>query len=232
MTLEITGLKVAYGPVEVVHDLDFHLESGESVALLGPNGAGKTSSVEAVAGLIPKADGKVTLNGVDISTLTANKVVRRGVALVTQWRDLFYNFSVEENLLASRMAAKGRAPKPLGYVYDLFPALSERRRQPAGSLSGGEQQMLAIGRALITSPSVLLLDEPSAGLAAGVVKVLVAVLDIVRKEGMSILLVEQKLEIAEAVCSRCIVLSVGRMVWEGPVTEASHLDEISRAYFT
>ena len=159
-------------------------------------------------------------------------MVKEGLALVPQWRDLFANLSVEENLLAAMTAARGREPKPLDYVYNLFPVLRERFRQTAGSLSGGEQQMLAIGRALITSPKVLLLDEPSAGLAAGVARVLISVLDLIRRDGVSILLVEQKLEIAEAVSNRCIVLSVGNIVWQGPVRGAADMEEIRRAYFT
>jgi len=231
MTLEVRNLKVAYGPIEVVHGLDFVLDRGESISLLGPNGAGKTSSVEAIAGLLAKAGGSVMLNGVDITGLTANSVVRKGLALVTQWRDLFPNFTVEENLVAARAAAEGREPKSLDYAYDLFPVLKERRHLAAGSLSGGEQQMLAIGRALITSPSVLLLDEPSAGLAAGVVKVLLSVLDLIRQDGVGILLVEQKLEVAEAISDRCIVLSVGNVVWEGSMKDSAHMEEIRRAYF-
>lgn len=232
MALDVKGLKVAYGPVEAVHDFTLRLEHGECVALLGPNGAGKTSSVEAIAGLLPKAGGKVSLEDVDITNFPASSVVKEGLALVPQWRDLFANLSVEENLLAAMTAARGREPKPLDYVYNLFPVLRERFRQTAGSLSGGEQQMLAIGRALITSPKVLLLDEPSAGLAAGVARVLISVLDLIRRDGVSILLVEQKLEIAEAVSNRCIVLSVGNIVWQGPVRGAADMEEIRRAYFT
>ena len=232
MALDVKGLKVAYGPVVAVHDFTLRLEHGECVALLGPNGAGKTSSVEAIAGLLPKAGGKVSLEDTDITNLPASSVVKEGLALVPQWRDLFANLSVEENLLAATTAARGREAKPLDYVYNLFPVLRERFRQAAGSLSGGEQQMLAIGRALITSPKVLLLDEPSAGLAAGVTRVLISVLDLIRRDGVSILLVEQKLEIAEAVSNRCIVLSVGNIVWQGPVRGAAHMEEIRRAYFT
>ncbi|MBM3509006.1 MAG: ABC transporter ATP-binding protein [Alphaproteobacteria bacterium] len=230
--LAVNGLKVAYGPVVAVHDLSFRLEPGESVSLLGPNGAGKTSAVEAIAGLLPKAAGNVMLGASDISRLPASAVVKKGLALVPQWRELFPTFSVEETLLAGANGAGGRTPRPLAEIYDLFPILKERRSQAAGSLSGGEQQMLAIGRALVTAPSVLLLDEPSAGLAVGVVKVLVEILGKIRATGVSILLVEQKLDIAQAVTERSLVLSVGQVSWTGPITEASHLDEIRRAYFT
>ena len=230
--LAVNGLKVAYGPVVAVHDLSFRLEPGESVSLLGPNGAGKTSAVEAIAGLLPKSAGTVTLGERDISRLPASAVVKKGLALVPQWRELFPTFSVEETLMAGANGAGVRTPRPLDEIYDLFPVLKERRTQAAGSLSGGEQQMLAIGRALVTAPSVLLLDEPSAGLAVGIVKVLVEILAKIRATGVSILLVEQKLDIAQAVTERCLVLSVGQVSWTGPITEAGHLDEIRRAYFT
>jgi branched-chain amino acid transport system ATP-binding protein len=228
----VENLKVAYGAVQALQGLSLRLDLGETVALLGPNGAGKTSSVEAIAGLLPKAGGKVQLNDVDVTAMPASAVVKEGIALVPQWRELFANFSVEENLVAAKSAARNRSPKPVEYVYDLFPNLRERRRHLAGLLSGGEQQMLAIGRALVTSPSVLLLDEPSAGLSPLIVRVLIGVLRRIREEGVSILLVEQKLEIMEAVSDRCIVLSAGKVVWQGPTKQATDLEEIRRAYFT
>src|SRR5689334_14746267 len=160
--LEVSDLKVAYGAIEAVHGLNLSLNAGDSLALLGPNGAGKTATVEAIVGLIPKRQGAVKLDGVDISRWPASSVVKHGIALVPQWRDLFPEFTVQENLLAANAAARGRAPKPIEYVYGLFPVLEERRRQKCGSLSGGEQQMLATGRALVTAPTMLLLDEPSA----------------------------------------------------------------------
>jgi len=163
--LQTSGLRVASGPMIRVDGLDLSLAERGCLALLGPNGAGKTASVEAIAGLIPKAAGRVMFDGSDITSLDASKVVRRGLALVPQLRELFPNFSVEETLLAGSHAARGRPAIPFDMVYELFPRLAERRSQLAGSLSGGEQQMLAIGRALVTNPKAMLLDEPSAGLA-------------------------------------------------------------------
>ncbi len=174
ITLRVTELTVAYGPVVAVSDVSFSVESGEALVLLGPNGAGKTSAVEAIAGLLPKRRGKVEFLGRDISRLSASAIVRSGLALVPQWRELFRTFTVEETLLAATKAAVRRAPTPLASVYELFPVLHERRRQTAGSLSGGEQQMLAIARALVTNPKLLLLDEPSAGLASGITRMLIA----------------------------------------------------------
>jgi branched-chain amino acid transport system ATP-binding protein len=230
-TLQVSNLRVRYGAVEVVHGLSFDLEAGDSLVLLGPNGSGKTSSVEAIAGLLPKAGGSVLLDGRDITAFPANEVVKNGVALVPQWRELFPSFSVEESLLAAVPGSGNREAKSLDYIYELFPKLLERRRQLAGSLSGGEQQMLAIGRALISSPRILVLDEPSAGLAAGVINALVSTIDVIRREGVSILLVEQRVEIAEAISDRCIVMSAGTVKWEGSMADMASRETIHRAYF-
>ncbi len=165
--------------------------------------------------MIPKAAGQVMFDGTDISNLSPSSVARRGLALVPQWRELFPSFSVEETLLAGSNAARGRHAIPAAIVYDLFPRLAERRKQLAGSLSGGEQQMLAIGRALVTNPKVMLLDEPSAGLAVGIVRAFVDAVKRIRERGVAILLVEQNLEIAAALADTCIVLAAGRVVWRG-----------------
>ena len=219
MILDVQGLRVATGPMIRLDGLDLALEAGGCIALLGPNGAGKTASVEAIAGLIPKAMGRVLFDGQDISALPASAVVRRGLTLVPQWRELFPGFSVEETLLAGANAARARSPLPTHDIYDLFPRLAERRQQLAGSLSGGEQQMLAIGRALISNPKLMLLDEPSAGLAVGIVRSFISVVKRIRAGGVAILLVEQNLEIASALADSCIVLAAGRVVCAGlPVT--------------
>ena len=231
MILDVQGLRVATGPMIRLDGLDLALEAGGCIALLGPNGAGKTASVEAIAGLIPKAMGRVLFDGQDISTLPASAVVRRGLTLVPQWRELFPGFSVEETLLAGANAARGRSPLPMDDIYDLFPRLAERRQQLAGSLSGGEQQMLAIGRALISNPKLILLDEPSAGLAVGIVRSFISVVKRIRADGVAILLVEQNLEIASALAESCIVLAAGRVVWRGPAHDAANNDEIREAYF-
>jgi branched-chain amino acid transport system ATP-binding protein len=230
--LEVSGLRVASGAMIRVDGLDLSLSARGCLALLGPNGAGKTASVEAIAGLIPKAAGRVTFDGTDVTNLSASSVVRRGLALVPQLRELFPGFSVEETLLAGSNAARGRPATPLDTVYDLFPRLAERRRQLAGSLSGGEQQMLAIGRALVSNPKVMLLDEPSAGLAIGIVRAFVDAVRRIREAGVAILLVEQNLEIAAALADACIVLAAGRVVWRGSARDATSSDEIRQAYFT
>jgi branched-chain amino acid transport system ATP-binding protein len=229
--LEVSALRVASGAMTRVQSLDLSLSAGGCVALLGPNGAGKTASVEAIAGLLPKSAGRVIFNGEDITSLSASAIVRRGLALVPQWRELFPNFSVEETLLAGSNAARGRPPLPCEVVYDLFPKLTERRRQLAGSLSGGEQQMLAIGRALVTNPKAILLDEPSAGLAAGIVRAFVDAVKRIRDTGVAVLLVEQNLEIASALADSCVVLAAGRVVWRGSARDATNSEEIREAYF-
>ena len=231
MILQTSGLRVASGPMIRVDGLDLSLAERGCLALLGPNGAGKTASVEAIAGLIPKAAGRVMFDGSDITSLDASKVVRRGLALVPQLRELFPNFSVEETLLAGSHAARGRPALPFDMVYELFPRLAERRSQLAGSLSGGEQQMLAIGRALVTNPKAMLLDEPSAGLAIGIVRAFVDAVKRIRESGVAILLVEQNLEIAAALADDCIVLAAGRVVWRGSARDATSSEEIRQAYF-
>jgi len=177
------------------------------------------------------AGGTVEFDGRDVSRLPASAIARRGLALVPQWRELFPNFSVEETLAAGARAAVGRAPRPIEEVFELFPRLAERKRQLAGSLSGGEQQMLTLARALVSNPKLMLLDEPSAGLAVGIVATLVETINRIRGAGISILLVEQNVEIARSVADRCVVFSVGELVWRGDVSEALRDGELQRAYF-
>jgi branched-chain amino acid transport system ATP-binding protein len=229
--LSVSGLTVAYGPVVAVRDLNLTVAPGEALVLLGPNGAGKTSAVEAIAGLLPKQRGKVEFFGQDVSGLSASAVVRRGLALVPQWRELFRTFTVEETLLAATTAAADRMPMPFETVYELFPVLRERRAQLAGLLSGGEQQMLAIGRALITNPKLLLLDEPSAGLASGITRSLIGAINRIRSTGVAILLVEQNMEIARTIGERCLMLAAGKLVWAGSMQQAQERNEAVRAYF-
>jgi len=229
--LSVQGLTVAHGAIVAVRDVALEVAPGQCLALLGPNGAGKTASVEAIAGLLPKVSGRVMFNGEDISGMPASTVVCRGLALVPQWRELFANFSVEETLLAATNAARGRPAISLEVIFEYFPRLKERRSQIAGSLSGGEQQMLAIGRALVTNPKMILLDEPSAGLAVGIVKTMIDIIGRIQQSGVAILLVEQNLEVATALAERCVVLTAGRMVWSGTVVDAMKTDEIREAYF-
>lgn len=231
MLLEVTDLHVRYGSVAAVKGISFALREGECVALLGANGAGKTSTVEAIAGLIPKASGTVLLDGSDISRSASSTIARQGLSLVPQWRELFPNFTVAETLVAARTAASKRSPVSEEYIYGLFPRLAERSTSLAGNLSGGEQQMLAVSRALIARPRVLVLDEPSTGLASGILDALFEVIRKIRDDGVSLLLVEQNLELASRIAEQCHVLSVGKITWSGPIQKAIHDESIREAYF-
>jgi len=229
--LKVDELSVQYGQVVAVRKLSFELGTGEAVAILGTNGAGKTSAVESIVGLLHKSGGSVIYGGTDITGQPASTIVRHGIALVPQLRELFFDFTVDETLLAARAACRGRTPVESDEIYALFPRLAERRRSQAGNLSGGEQQMLAIGRALVTRPSLLVLDELSAGLAQGIVTSVIASLKKIRVSGLSLVVVEQNLEIAAALAERCIVMSVGEAVWRGPVHEAIGSETIRDAFF-
>jgi branched-chain amino acid transport system ATP-binding protein len=229
--LEVDGLEVGYGEIVAVRDLSLRVEPGEAVAVLGPNGAGKTSAVEAIVGLVPKRRGSVRLAGSDLTRRSASAIVRRGMVLVSQNRDLFPSFTVDETLA---LVADRRAVDPtrvLADTYRLFPALAERRRQLSGTLSGGEQQMLALARALVAEPTVLLLDEPSANLAPAIVQALRAALLAVRARGIPLVLVEQNIEFAADIADRAIVLAAGSVVWQGPL-DADRAAEIGGFYFS
>lgn len=229
--LKVSNLTVQYGQVVAVRDLSFEVGSGDAIAVLGTNGAGKTSAVESIVGLLPKSRGMVQVHGRDISADPASSIVRHGVALVPQLRELFPEFTVDETLLAARAACRGRSPIDSKEIFSLFPRLEERRRSQAGNLSGGEQQMLAISRALATRPSVLILDELSAGLAQGIVKTVIATLQKIRNSGLTLVVVEQNLEIAAALAEQCIVMSVGATVWRGPIQEALGSETIRNSFF-
>ncbi len=229
--LEVSNISVAHGRVQVVRDLSFSVANDRALALLGPNGAGKTSAVEAIAGFLGKTTGSVHFAGRDITRAPASQIAMLGLALVPQWRELFPAFSVDETLRAALHAGRGRGRSDLEDIYDLFPRLKERRQQLAGTLSGGEQQMLALGRALATQPLMLLLDEPTAGLAAGIVSSLIETLKGIRRRHIPMVVVEQNIELAAAIADDCIVLSTGMPVWSGPMTEAVRSEEVRRLYF-
>ena len=229
--LEINDLTVKYGAINAVQGLSLTVGEGEAVALLGANGAGKTTAVEAIAGLHDERRGRVCFNGVDIGRWRASRIARAGLALVPQWRELFGNFTVMETLEIGAHARNGRRAPAYREVFDLFPRLEERRDQIASSLSGGEQQMLTIARALMSAPTMMILDEPSAGLAVGVVQDVVRAIRAVQKRGVSILLVEQNFEIAGSLASRALVLSTGRVVWQGDMEDVRHSEQARQAFF-
>jgi branched-chain amino acid transport system ATP-binding protein len=215
--LEITDLDVAYGKRRALHGVSLTVGAGEIVTLLGANGSGKSTTLRAVSGLVRPARGRIRYDGRDVGGWTADAIVAVGVGHVPEGRDVFAEFTVLENLLVGAHTVAAReVPARLEAAYTLFPVLRERRRQRAGTLSGGEQQMLAIGRALMARPRLLLLDEPSLGLAPRLVGEILAVIRRVNADGVAVLLVEQNARAALALASRGYVLETGRVVASGP----------------
>jgi branched-chain amino acid transport system ATP-binding protein len=231
--LEVRGLEVAYGEIRAVKGVDLEVGRGELVCLIGANGAGKTTTLKALAGMLAPAGGTVHFDGERVDGCPAHELVRRGIALVPEGRGIFARLTVEENLklgaYARRDAAGVRAD--LDRALALFPRLAERRRQAAGTLSGGEQQMLAIGRALMSRPRLLLLDEPSMGLAPILVQKIFAIVRDIAAEGVTLLLVEQNARLALGLAARAYVMEGGRVALAGaarallddPKVQASYL---------
>ncbi len=215
--LEVVGLRVARAGSEVVADFNLQLSAGEVVALLGPNGAGKSTVVDAISGFAEKRGGTVRFGGVEVTNHPPHKLARRGLIQVSQDRDLFPDMTVRDNLELGAEALRGRRSEefPIEKILDIFPVLRERSSQRAGSLSGGEQQMLAIGRALAGAPRLLLLDEPSTGLAPVVVDQMGLLLRKLTGTGLTLVLVEQNVGIALDLCDRFVVLKRGRIVFDG-----------------
>lgn len=228
--LEVLGLSVAYGDLRALWDLSFDVREGELVAIIGPNGAGKTTTVKAILGLLRATAGRVVFRGRQIERLPTHARVREGLALVPEGRHLFPFMTVGENLALGALTAHDHRAASLQEVYDLFPVLGERRRQLAGTLSGGEQQMVAIGRALMSRPRLLMLDEPSLGLAPIAIDVLYQRIADLNTQGLTILLVEQYVFGALSLAHRAYVLEVGRIVREGPGRALLADDHIRRAY--
>jgi branched-chain amino acid transport system ATP-binding protein len=218
--LALSGINTLYGESHVLHDVSFSLAPGRLLALLGRNGAGKTTCMNTIIGFTPPRDGTVALFGEPVARLVPEAISRKGVALVPQGRRVFASLSVRENLAVARQQRNGAAqPWTLQRVLTTFPALAERQGQVAGSLSGGEQQMLAIGRALMGNPRVLLMDEPSEGLAPLIVAEVGRTIAELKAQGLSIILVEQNLELALALADDAVVLNTGRVVFAGHAVE-------------
>ncbi len=209
--LEVRGLKVSYGGINAVKGVDLDVAEGELVTLIGANGAGKTTTLKALAGLLRPAAGRIHYNGVDITARPAFELVRQGLALVPEGRGVFGRLTVEENLAMGAYSRRDRARITTDFdrVYGLLPRLAERRHQPGGTLSGGEQQMLAIGRALMSRPRMLLLDEPSMGLAPLMVQTIFETIRAITAEGVTLLLVEQNAKLALETCHRGYVMESG-----------------------
>jgi branched-chain amino acid transport system ATP-binding protein len=229
--LEVATITCGYGDIIAVNDLSFKVEAGEILGLIGANGAGKTTTILALAGLIPLRAGTITLGGRDISAVPVHSRVDHGIALVPEGRRVFADLTVDENLTVggTRLGGKALERNRTG-VFETFPRLAERRRQLAGSLSGGEQQMLAIGRAVMAGPSVLLVDELSLGLMPIAVDECYRVLRGLQADGLAILLVEQSTERVLHAANRIAVLESGRLAWTGTGVEASQNTAIVDAY--
>jgi branched-chain amino acid transport system ATP-binding protein len=226
--LEISDLTVAYGNVVAVREVSAALPEGALVALLGPNGAGKTSLLSAVAGLVPASGGRITVRGVDLGRRPAQRVARSGVRLVPESRALFGDMTVVENLqVGIGRAGRAETQRRIDRAFELFPRLAERRGQVAATMSGGEQQMLSIARALVAEPHVLLLDEPSMGLAPMVVTSIVEAIGRLRDEGLSVLVAEQNARAVLPVADRALVMARGRIVLEGSAAEVREHVETS-----
>ena len=230
--LEVEELKVAYGGINAVKGVGFTVGAGEMVTLIGANGAGKTTTLKALAGLVRPAGGRVRYNGADVTAMPSHRLVSLGVALVPEGRGVFPRLTVEENLAMGAYIRHDHAAirADRDHVYALFPRLAERHRQTAGTLSGGEQQMLAIGRALMSRPKLLLLDEPSMGLAPLLVQKIFATIRAIAAEGVTILLIEQNAKLALEVCNRGYVMESGEITLHDSAPALLANPQVRRAY--
>ncbi len=231
MLLEVNNINVYYGAIHAIKDVSFAVGEGEVVTLIGANGAGKTTTLNTVSGLLRSKTGSVTFDGKPLGHVLPDNIVKLGIAHVPEGRRIFQEMSVQENLeMGAFTRSKGEIAPGLEKVYELFPRLAERRRQVAGTLSGGEQQMLAIGRGLMSSPKLIMLDEPSMGLAPILVEQVFDIIRQLHKAGTTILLVEQNAQMALAVADRAYVLETGRVTLTGTGKELAESEQVQKAY--
>ena len=231
--LRVSDLNVFYGSIHAIKDISFHVNEGEIVTLIGANGAGKTTTMHAISGLLKPKSGEIIYCGQTISKMEAHKIIRLGLAQVPEGRRVFSGLTVQQNLMLgayTRHDGKEAIQNDFDMVYDLLPRLKERRSQSAGTLSGGEQQMLAIGRALMCRPKMLLLDEPSMGLSPLLVKEIFKIIRDVNRNGVTVLLVEQNAKMALEIANRAYVLETGTIKMEGEATELANNIEVRKAY--
>lgn len=230
--LKVESIEVFYGDVQVICDVSFEVRQGEVVALIGANGAGKSTILKTISSLLKPRSGSLTFDGVRLDQTPAHKVINLGIAHVPEARRLFPQMSVEENLElgALRGEAKAKRSQTMEEVFERFPKLKERRRQLAGTLSGGEQQMVAVGRGLMSLPKMILFDEPSLGLSPLLVKSIFEVVREVRRMGVTVLIVEQNVRQTLGVCDRAYVLETGRIVREGEGKALLQDEEVKKAY--
>ena len=227
---EIKNLIVNYGGIEAVKDISFTVEDGSIVTLIGANGAGKSTTLRTISGLVKPRKGTITFNGEDITGKDPTSVVSRGITMVPEGRKIFPDLTVLENLRIGAYLRKDDISADLEWVYSLFPRLKERSWQYGGTLSGGEQQMLAVGRALMSRPKLMMMDEPSLGLAPLIVKDIFSIIRKINDEGVTILLVEQNANMALQVADTAYVMETGRITMSGPGRELMANEEIKKAY--
>ena len=230
--LKVTDLKVKYGMIEAIKGISFEVRDGEIVTMIGANGAGKTTTMHAISGLVKAAEGSIKLDDIELTKTPGSKIVGMGLAQVPEGRRVFAAQTVEENLKLGAYLRKDKSAiaGDMEEVYQLFPRLKERRMQPAGTLSGGEQQMLAMGRALMAKPSILLLDEPSMGLSPLLVSEIFHIIQEINDKGTTILLVEQNAKRALAIADRAYVLETGTITLEGTGEELANDERVQKAY--
>ena len=228
--LEIKDLNVSYGGIKAVKDISFVVPKGEVVTLIGANGAGKSSTLRSIVGLVKPESGSILFEGSELAGLSTDQIVSRGITLVPEGRRVFPDMTVLENLKIGAYMRKDSLEEDLKWVHDLFPRLKERSWQLAGTLSGGEQQMLAIGRALMSKPDLIMMDEPSLGLAPLIVQSVFDIIREINRQGVTILLVEQNANAALKIADRAYVLELGKIVKEGPASELANDDSIRKTY--
>lgn len=228
--LEVKDLNVSYGGIKAVKDISFTVETGEIVTLIGANGAGKSSTLRSIVGLVKPESGEITFGEKAIASLPTDQIVGEGITLVPEGRRVFSDLTVLENLKIGAYMRKDPLEEDIKWVYDLFPRLKERSWQLAGTLSGGEQQMLAIGRALMSRPKLIMMDEPSLGLAPIIVQGVFEIIREINKQGMTILLVEQNANMALKAAHRAYVMETGRITLSGTGKELSENEEVKAAY--
>ena len=230
--LDIKNLSVSYGAIDAVKGISLHVDDGEIVSLIGANGAGKTTTLHTITGLVPAKSGSIVFNGQDLLKTKATKIVTLGMAHVPEGRHVFTRMSVQENLEMGAYSLKdtSHVAEDLDKVYTYFPRLKERRRQLAGTLSGGEQQMVAMGRAIMSRPNTILMDEPSMGLSPKLVKEIFRIIEKLHEEGITVLLVEQNAKMALSIADRAYVLETGRITMEGKASDLLHDEKVRKAY--
>ncbi len=230
--LRVKGLDVFYGDLQVLWDVTFDVNAKEILALMGANGAGKSTTIKAISALLTPKRGSIEFNGIRLDHLPAHKIIKHGIVHAPEGRRLFPEMSVEENLIMGSLygEAKAKRLETLEYMYEIFPVLRQRSRQMAGTLSGGEQQMLSVGRGLMSKPKLMMFDEPSLGLAPILVQLIFNLVKRINEEGVTVLLVEQNVMQTLAICDRAYVLENGRVVLKGTGRELMHNDHVKEAY--